>query len=68
MRHERYFSAWRRVQSGRLKVVGIGAGDGDTDTVARVEQVRCRQKVKDQINRFPGRDWRQVAPIMRVVG
>ena len=57
----------RRVQSRRLKIVGIGAGDGDTDTIARAEEVRGRQEVKRQLNGLAGRDRRQVAFVMAVV-
>ena len=57
----------RRVQSRRLKIVGIGAGDGDTDTIARAEEVRGRQEVKRQLNGLAWRDRSQVALVMSVV-
>ena len=58
---------WRRIDDRRLEIVGIGAGDGNTDAMARAEKVRGRQEVKHQLNRLACRDWRQVAFVMAVV-
>ena len=58
----------RRVESRGLEVVGIGTGDGDTDAIACVEQVRGRQEVKHQFDRLSGRNRCQVALVMAVVG
>ncbi len=58
----------RGVQSRRLKVLGIGAGDGDTDAIARAEKVRDWQEVKHQLDRLSGGNRRQVAFVMAVVG
>ena len=55
------------VQNRRLKIVGIGAGNRDTDTITLAKKVRGRQEVKRQLNGLAWRDRSQVALVMSVV-
>ena len=57
-----------RVQDRRLKIVRVGAGDGNTDVIARTEKVRGRQEVKRKLNWLAYRDRRYVALVMAAVG
>ena len=55
------------VQNRRLKIVGIGAGNRDTDTITLAKKVRGRQEVKRKLNWLACRDRRQVALVMAVI-
>ena len=58
---------WCRIDDGCLKVIGIGAGDGDTDAIACTEQVGGGHEVKHQLDRLACRNQRQIAFVMAVV-
>ncbi len=51
-----------------IKVVGVGAGEGDAEAIACAEEVRNRQQIEYQLDRLTGRNRRQSAFVMEVVG